>query len=741
MKKIYSLFTILLLSVVSFAVSAKTVYLQCSSSASTTDVVEVRDGGADGTLIDVTLSSTPQAVEVTESLYIAVNDEELMLSSVSYNDYYSGVIDNNTCTIDADVLNENTYVTIYIQAPKYVTVNVPDPSLVTLKPGQYADDAFELTEGPNKLRVGQYDGLYLVLTDTENYRLTRVYRVSDGKTYSVSSFSSCSIYSSDFDNGDVISYVVVPADEFEAPTFKVRVDDPGSVKVSVNYNDVTGLVADEWKEIEMSASTATVSVQHVNYGTELYSVKKNGVEQSGSYGYYYMYDVKEGDEIEVKVDFPDEDYTVTVAGDPEEGLGVITEVKVDGETVENWREAMTVHCGKKVTFMLNKDLYDVKGISINGVAQDVTYLYTSYEVKITENTEIVFEAEKKPTYTFILNVDNADAVIAKLNWNQITLHDGENEIEYTKEKNYFTVEPAFCGVIKSIKLTVTDDGETDVITFDGSMNRYLSGTEVSLDIEAEMTERDKSFVTYFDFDMTDNNAYYYYYFYSNNDTNHTNRVVSNGYSVQNFCDAENPFTINWYPRGENLKAYLNGEVVEPGTYGSYDVFTFADGDVLKIFDQTVPETFSATFAAEEDTPFTLKKDIITPVDDLSAPVSDFEGTLFTIIPADETQLIVVVTDAISVAEADEDEAEDNESALAANEEGNYEFVLDGDKNVSIKVNPLTGIESVNASAATVADSDVYTMSGVLVMRNATPAQLKSLPAGIYIVGGRKFVQK
>ncbi len=731
---------LLLLSVVSFAASARTVYVECTTGA---DKIELRDGGPEGTLLDVTIPTYGSVeVEFETSLYIELTDPDLQLSSVQVGYYDSMPIVDNTCTIGVDDVSDGQYITINVQVPKKVTVNVPDPSLVTIMTGAWGDE-FELVEGANLLTFGQYDAMLIKVKDPENYRLTRVYaqRGTEVIDFNVSSFTSCNAYSSDFYAGDVFSYVVIPASEFVAPSFKIRVDEPENCRVAIGYTDVDGLVANEWKTIEMRGTTENVSISHKTYGNEIYSVKVNGVEQTSSYGSYYLYDIKEDDEIDVKVAFPDEDYTVTVSADPLEGLGVVTSVTIDGEEVENWQEGMTVHCGKKVKFELNKTLYTINGIKINDVPQNITYLYTYYEVKIIEDTQIVFEADKKPTYTVSLVVDNASAVNAALSYNKIALHDGENEIEYTSDANYLVVEPVFCAKINSLKVTVEDDGEVIVYdNYDGKLTRYLDETVKLVEVEAENLARDKKFVAYLDANL-DSDDLYYTYFYSDSDPNHQNRKVAKGYNVIEFCDMENPFVVNWYPRSDVFAGYLNGEELETSYYGGFEELVVEDGDVFKVFDITAPETFTVNFETEEERHFTMKKDIITPVEDFTAPLSDFGGTLFTLTPDAEYQLEVVVTDA--VAAVAEEEGEDDEPAgkLVANDEGNYEFVLDGDKNVTVKAVPLTGIESVNAAATVKANNDVYTVSGVLVLRNATPAQIKSLPTGLYIVDGKKFVQK
>ena len=66
------------------------------------------------------------------------------------------------------------------------------------------------------------------------------------------------------------------------------------------------------------------------------------------------------------------------------------------------------------------------------------------------------------------------------------------------------------------------------------------------------------------------------------------------------------------------------------------------------------------------------------------------------------------------------------------------MTLDGSKTITVSLAKQDGVESVNAAA--VAESrDVYTLTGILLISNATDAQLKALPAGIYVVGGRKLV--
>lgn len=56
-----------------------------------------------------------------------------------------------------------------------------------------------------------------------------------------------------------------------------------------------------------------------------------------------------------------------------------------------------------------------------------------------------------------------------------------------------------------------------------------------------------------------------------------------------------------------------------------------------------------------------------------------------------------------------------------------------------KDNIGTGVEDINAGAVTL--NDVYNLQGTCVKRNASAAEIHALPAGIYIVGGKKLIIK
>lgn len=73
MKKVYSILTLLVLSVLSFnALAAKTVSIECTN----VEALEIRDGGPEGTLLTAEVSPAKVTFE-SESLYLAVSDDYL----------------------------------------------------------------------------------------------------------------------------------------------------------------------------------------------------------------------------------------------------------------------------------------------------------------------------------------------------------------------------------------------------------------------------------------------------------------------------------------------------------------------------------------------------------------------------------------------------------------------------------------------------------------------------------------
>lgn len=92
------------------------------------------------------------------------------------------------------------------------------------------------------------------------------------------------------------------------------------------------------------------------------------------------------------------------------------------------------------------------------------------------------------------------------------------------------------------------------------------------------------------------------------------------------------------------------------------------------------------------------------------------------------------TNSLTFAVPDEATAQIGEMFLYIGERADLGRIIELDVNVTKKG---SGIEAINADS--LINQDVYNLQGILVKAAATAEDLKALPAGLYIVGGKKVV--
>ena len=80
----------------------------------------------------------------------------------------------------------------------------------------------------------------------------------------------------------------------------------------------------------------------------------------------------------------------------------------------------------------------------------------------------------------------------------------------------------------------------------------------------------------------------------------------------------------------------------------------------------------------------------------------------------------------------------NGTAVTAETDGSYKVVVNSNSTINVKVAVASGIGSVTTSAQK--GADVYTIAGVLVLKNATPSQINALAKGLYIINGKTVVR-
>lgn len=593
-----------------------------------------------------------------------------------------------------------------------ITVNVDDPSRVSVTTS-YSSTPLELVAGDNAVSVDEYTQIYV--RAKENVFINEVVRSKEGeedKKQDQYSMTEVYFYVYSTDEGAKYTVSSANADDLRDGSCTIWVDDPTNVRVqrSGTYTDVD-ITAGETTVKYIKDKELPLMIGAKNYGTELYQVKVNDevVSPQGSMWYVTPAD---GAKVEIFANFPDEEVAVEFKYASEEAKGFITGVTVNGETVENYNDAgFKVKLGSQVSISGNTTDYNLNSFKVNGNAQS---FYSPYSFTVKEATAIEVDAHKYGTVKATLDIDNPDNVIVYKGYsyegNKITLNPGENEIELSETNALIQIKAVSGSYITS----VTADEMS--ISKDYSDAYNVTVTEgMKIVIKSGAIERNSTAVIYID-DLSKA-----LYGNSLNRADYSTIELVNGYNEIKFYDGDNPFRLSFYG-AETATAYKNNETFT-GVYGgtSYEL-SLTDGDVIKIFLASNPEMLEAELTAGDGvdaSKVAVTVDRIVNVADWAGKHSVLPGTEISIKPAEEYEISVAV---------DGDD-------ITAGEDGVFTVVADKNTVIAVSLPVETGINAVDAEK--LGNAGVYNMQGVRVGN----ADMKQLPAGVYIINGKKVVKR
>ena len=103
--------------------------------------------------------------------------------------------------------------------------------------------------------------------------------------------------------------------------------------------------------------------------------------------------LSEGCRVVVEANYPDMPCNLKFNYDTENCPGLITSISVNYNTVEFDGKNLSVQAGDNVAINFNRD-YKIDAITINGVAQDLTYFY--YYLSFTPTEDAVFNITAQP---------------------------------------------------------------------------------------------------------------------------------------------------------------------------------------------------------------------------------------------------------------------------------------------------------------------------------------------------------
>ncbi len=498
-------------------------------------------------------------------------------------------------------------------------------------------------------------------------------------------------------------------------TCTVNVDDASKVKLAYSTGASIALVNGE-NTVKFNPNGETpFQINHVNYSESLYAVTLNGETQSDSYGTYYV-TVADGDVLDIKAEFPDMPSVLNFSyGENEaEVLGCIS-VEVNGVAVEDFNgKTLEVKLGQTVRLVGNPDLYNYNySIYVNG---EYTYFYDSYEFTVTK-AEYTFEinATKYQTFNVFVTVDNAENVnvYAGYSYEAETIVSGEPAtITLSASANCIYLEPTSDCYMTSITVNGTEYGSeygSSSITV-----RELQEND-QIVVTTGKINRDKTATIWVD-DLSA--AIYGYGVYRYSDRQYVDLISGEAVTI-NFDDTDNPYYLSFY-QPTVCDIFLNGIYQTPQYEGSTSYYiTFADGDAAKVYLAASPEKFAVSFTS------TIENAIASVSTDSQVYAAWAEG--FTTLNG--TEVSFTLTEGI---EADVNVAG---NTISADENGVYTVVIAADTEIAIS--EKSGIENITLGNSA---NNVYNMQGILVAKNANAEQIKALPAGIYIVNGKKVIR-
>lgn len=589
-----------------------------------------------------------------------------------------------------------------------VTVNVDDASKLTLYLGSSAQS---LSNGDNVLDVKTGDRLYF--SANTGFVLKQVNNGTSDEY--ISSLTSCTV-NLDESKHNGAKWVVTTAtlDEVRTAVCKVTVDDASKVTLGTSgtysklklENGVNNV-----KFVPGIESPLVVSAKDSN--TSLYSVTKNGTSVSASYGSYRI-DVVDGDEINIEANYPNIDYAVKF-NLSEKADGFITEVLVNNVPVTNYLDDnFTVKAGSKVTIKGNTNDYKLESFNVNG--SDIDF-YGSYEFMVTAASTVNIVAHKYGNMTAHVNIDDASHVTVYKGYsyygNKADVKTGLNDVEIPESA------PILCiAANDGFRLVSVTDGTTEFTDRDGFSEVNVKAVDgMNLTVTTAALVRDKKAVVY----VEDADAPSMMRFMRKD---YTQQKLATGYNTVEFYDGDNPFETSVYGT-TSLNVYKNDELVTPSYAGakSYSL-TLADNDVVKLFFTKTPAKVEATINVDGDAEkLNVTKDRIVSVTNFASALSCLEGTEVAFSTADGYAIKAI---------------DMNGTAVTAETDGSYKVVVNSNSTINVKVAVASGIGSVTTSAQK--GADVYTVAGVLVLKNATPNQINALAKGLYIINGKTVVR-
>lgn len=605
---------------------------------------------------------------------------------------------------------------ISANAQRTVIINVDDPERVDIRVNYTSVEG--IVAGDNEVEIPQYGSFYAYAKS--GCALESVRCTTTGTNYHIDNMTQAYVYVDASVEGD-LKYEVKSntLEALRTATMTVNVDDASQVSAVLSTtNERVNLVNGENTVKFIPGVESPISIAHANYGYILYQVLLNG-EKVDAQGTNYSVNVSNGDALTIKANFPEDlVYPIHFNYVNEGTEGAVSTVTVNGESVTNFNdEDFTVPAGKQVSITFNIQDYQLNSFKVNGATAST---YGSYQFFPTGETTLEIDATKYADFNCTLNIDHAENVTVykgySYNNDIISVVDGENVLTMTSKNNIITIKPNSGCKIESVTdnlgatFYTNYNGEYEITMSEGQTVTVTTSAIVRNDVLTVNLDDETTAISYFNFVRADRSPI----------------TLAKGPNEVKFNSDDNPFNFSWYDPSGKTRAFINGVEAKPYYEGSNTYYySFTNGDVLDVFFVTEVSPLAVTFTNNDES---VAANTTVSVDGKGAAINYWangltvlNGTTLSIAPAGDAPIYVM----------------NGEKVLTPAEDGTYKVTVTEDTALTLSSTSLSGIEEVTANAA--ADKNaVYNLQGVKVANRADA--LRNLPAGVYVVGGKKVMK-
>lgn len=614
------------------------------------------------------------------------------------------------------------------------TLNVADASKFTLTRSDYTTVA--LQDGNNTIAFasGNHESGYreysFTLRTSESDVLVSV---ASSTSSNRSNTANGSIYIDPTDGATVNVYVYKFAD-IRTASVTVNVDEPSKLSVqrggqSVYFTETTNQVY----FVPTDHESGYRENQFVVRGDGKWYTVKQSENVLSSFEDSYFWDATDGATIDVTFIAPEVNVPVNFEGT----IDAFSKVEVNGVAVDKatWSAAgYSVKLGSEIKLYGDNTNYTLNSLSLNGTVLSDTYYFlngSAYSFTVTETSDytINLSATKLEPFDIYLTVNHPELFSVSASYSGSSPYDKVvvDEAEPNRLKVTLPAKTSYVyfNALEGCSFDSIKDGAGNFISCYYSpvtINNPKADDEFSVWINKP--ERSDTLYVYFDYPeylsfgglvrRKDNEVIAF-----KNPSYESGAAAYNeqykGWNKIAFDPAtESSFYISLYANYAYI--YKNGEQQKDysgnNAMSSYGNFTAANNDSI-----VVNILLSASFNIAGSATVTM----VSP--------ADVDPTkTFYVAPETEVQF---TTNGSSVVVNDTDD-------IVADENGVYTVTVSGNSTtIAIGAPTTTAIESVTIEKPR--NNNVYTLQGILLIQNASEAQIDALPRGLYIINGEKRI--